>query len=263
MKNKTISPIMKNSRALLRITSTERGVLLLHGFKGAPAEMKYLGERISERGYSISIPRLPGHGTVIQDLARTSARDWLTAAREALVELKSHCREVYVAGLSMGAILTLLLAREYEIPKIVILSAPRTLKEKSIYLAPLIGLFIKILWQEDPTKGLASEEARLVHECYSQGTPIMQAWQLFRLIKKAMRALPFVKSDALIIQSAGDQVIPPDSIDYIHARLASRKKEKYLLKKSDHAITADLEKELVAERVIEFFDSPPGPLSKS
>ncbi len=255
MKEKTLSPIMKNSRALVRIINPDRGVLLLHGFKGSPSEMKYLGERVSARGYSISIPRLPGHGTVIHDLTRVTGRDWLTAAREALVELASQCREVSVVGLSMGGILTLLLARDHPVKKIVLLSAPRTLREKSIYLAPLIGTFVKILWQEDATKGLASEEARLVHECYSEGTPIRQSWHLFRLIQRAMKALPFIDAEALIIQSAGDEVIPSDSMEYIYSRIGSLKKEKFLLKKSNHAVTADLEKELVAEQVLAFLDT--------
>ena len=138
--------------------------------------------------------------------------------------------------------------------KIVLLSVPRTLKEKSIYLAPLIGTFVKILWKEDVTRGLASEEARRVHECYSQGTPIKQSWHLFRLIKRAMKALPFVTADALIIQSAGDLVIPTDSMEYIYSHIASPKKEKSLLKKSNHAITADLEKEELAEQVIAFLE---------
>ncbi len=254
MKKKAIPVVMKNSQALLKITSRDKGVLLIHGFKGSPAEMKYLGEKISGRGYSISIPRLPGHGTVVEDLARVTGRDWLTAAREALVELKSHCREVSVVGLSMGGILALLLARDHPVKKIVLLSVPRTIREKIIYLAPVIGTFKKILWQEDLTKGLASEEARRVHECYSSGTPIMQSWHLFRLIKKAMKALPLIDADAFIIQSAGDQVIPADSMEYIFSRIASPKKEKHLLQKSNHAITADLEKETVAEQVIAFLD---------
>jgi len=254
MKVKSFSPVMKNSQALVSITSHDRGVLLIHGFKGSPHEMKFLGEKISAQGYSISIPRLPGHGTVIEDLARVTGRDWLTAAREALVELKSHCREVSVVGLSMGGILTLLLARDCPVRKIVLISTPRTLKERSIYLAPVIGLFEKILWQDDVTKGLASEEARRIHECYSSGTPIRQSWHLFRLIKKAMKALPHVQADVLIIQSKGDRVIPPDSMEYIFSHVASQKKETFLLHKSDHAVTADLEKESVAEKIIAFLN---------
>ncbi len=254
MKEKSLSPIMKNSRAVLKITSKERGVLLIHGFKGSPHEMKFLGEKIAAHGYSISIPRLPGHGTVIEDLTRVTGRDWLTAAREALVELKSHCREVSIAGLSMGGILTLLLARDFPVKKIILLSVPRTIKEKSIYLAPFIGLFKKILWREDATKGLASEEARRVHECYSSGTPIRQSWHLFRLIKKAMKALPRIDADLLVIQSTEDRVIPPDSMEYIFSHAASQKKEMFPLQKSNHAITADLEKELVAEQVIGFLN---------
>ena len=256
MKKKSILTIMKHSQAVTKITNPEKGVLLLHGFKGSPFEMKHLGEKISEQGYSIFIPRLPGHGTNIEDMTLFNGRDWLNAAREALIELRSHCREVCVIGLSMGGILSILLARTYPVKKIVLLSVPRAIKEKTIYLAPVIGLFKKILRREDTTMGLASEEARRVHECYSSGIPLRQSWHLFRLIKKGMKALPDIEAETLLIQSLNDRVIPRDSIDYISSHAASAKKEKFLLKASDHAITADLEKDAVAERVIEFLNRP-------
>lgn len=252
MNLKAIPSIMPNSQAVLRISNREKGVLLLHGFKGSPFEMKYLGEKLSQQGYSISIPRLPGHGTSIADMTRNTDRDWQTSAREALVELKSYCNEVSVVGLSMGGILAILLAREYTVQKLALLSVPCSIKEKSIYLAPLVGLFKDILPGEDVTKGLVSEEARRIHESYSSGIPVKQSWHLFRLIRRGMKALPGLDSDILLMQSRNDRVIPPHSMDYIYNAVSSQKKEKIFLGKSDHAITADLEKEFVAQQVTAF-----------
>jgi len=38
------------------------GVLLLHGFTGSPASMRPWGEALADRGWTVRVPRLPGHG---------------------------------------------------------------------------------------------------------------------------------------------------------------------------------------------------------
>lgn len=254
MKKRNIPELLNNAAALLRIDSSEKGVLLLHGFTGTPAEMKYLGERIYQSGYSLYIPRYPGHGTSLEEMVLTASRDWYISAREALIELMHYCREVYLVGMSMGGILSILLAREFPIKRIALLSVPSSIKEKSIYITPIVGLFKKVLWRMDPTKGVSCEEARSYHVCYNMGIPIRQSWQLLRLIKRAMRNLPDVHSDALLIQSKDDSIIPRRSIDFIYTRIGSKVKERVLLEKSDHTITVDYEKDIVADSIIEFFD---------
>jgi carboxylesterase len=186
-------------------------------------------------------------------MARTSFTQWYAAAREAYLELCSLRPEVYIAGLSMGGIFTVLLAAEFRVKKIALLATPRTLKEKIIYITPVLGLFKRIWWQADPGKGLLSEKARAEHVCYDQGIPVRQSWQLFRAIGKAMRSLPQVTADALLVQSSLDPVIPADSLDHIHGRIGSKKKKSVMLRRSGHAITVDFEKARVAGLVIRFF----------
>lgn len=187
------------------------------------------------------------------EMANSRVDAWFTAAREALFELKTRCNNMYVAGLSMGAIFAILLAREFAIQKIALMSLPCTLKEKSIYAAPIVGLFTKILWFPNKTKGVCDEAARRERICYDDGIPVRQSWQLFKTIKKAMQALPEVTSDVLIIQSRNDQVIPQNSAECIYSHLGSRQKQIVWLSKSDHAITVDYEKDIVAEHCIKFF----------
>ncbi len=254
MKKKNIPELLNNATALIKTDSSEKGILLLHGFTGTPAEMKYLGERISRSGYSLYIPRYPGHGTSLEEMVLTESRDWYISAREALIELMNYCQEVYLVGMSMGGILSILLAREFPIKRIALLSVPASIKEKSIYITPIVGIFKKILWRMDPTKGVSCEEARSYHVCYNMGIPTRQSWQLLRLIRRAMKNLPDVHADALLIQSKNDSIIPRNSIDSIYKRIGSMVKEKVLLERSDHAITIDFEKDIVADKIIEFFD---------
>src|SRR5262245_58641905 len=78
------------------------GCLLLHGFTGTPAEMRPIGERLAASGYAVRAPLLPGHGALVEDLARTSWRDWFAAAEEDWTELGKRGKPRAVAGLSMG-----------------------------------------------------------------------------------------------------------------------------------------------------------------
>ena len=44
------------------------GVLVLHGFTGSPHSMRPIAEQLANRGYTVELPLLPGHGTAITDL---------------------------------------------------------------------------------------------------------------------------------------------------------------------------------------------------
>lgn len=246
--------VMNKASSVFTIQGPGRGILCLHGFTGTPYEMKYLGSRFLDKGWSVHIPRLPGHGTCLKEMLKTGFRDWLTAAREAYIELTSLCDPTYIVGLSMGGIIAIHIAAEFPIEKVVLISVPRTFKEKTIYLAPIFGRFIPIVPSRDESKGVLDEEARAMHVCYDEGVPVRQAWQVFRAAKRAMRLLPHVTADALIIQSRLDHVIPPDSIDYIYTRIGSKEKRKVFLDHSGHTATVDCEKSLVADIVIDFFE---------
>ena len=41
----------------------EVGILLVHGFTGSPASMRPWAEYLNQRGYTVKVPLLPGHGT--------------------------------------------------------------------------------------------------------------------------------------------------------------------------------------------------------
>jgi carboxylesterase len=86
------------------------GVLLCHGFTGSPQTLRPWAEYLADQGLTVSLPRLPGHGTTWQDLARTGGRDWYTEVDVAFTALASRCEQAFVFGLSMGGCLALRLA---------------------------------------------------------------------------------------------------------------------------------------------------------
>ena len=54
----------------------EAGVLVLHGFTGNPSSMRIQANAFAELGYHVELPRLPGHGTSVDDMLATDWADW-------------------------------------------------------------------------------------------------------------------------------------------------------------------------------------------
>ena len=90
-------------------------VLVLHGFTGNPASMRPLAEAIAGAGYSVELPRLPGHGTSIEDMKTTTWSDWSGAALAAYDDLAARSTAVAVVGLSMGGGLTAHVAQHRDV----------------------------------------------------------------------------------------------------------------------------------------------------
>ena len=83
------------------------GVLVLHGFTGNPSSMRGLAESLVELGHHVEMPRLPGHGTTIEEMITTDWADWTGEVAAAYELLAARVDAVVVMGLSMGGALTL------------------------------------------------------------------------------------------------------------------------------------------------------------
>ena len=125
MHNKIISMSRqeKLNPASFYLPGGSRGILLVHGFTGSPPEMRPIADYLNQRGISVSAPLLPGHGTSVKDMNRCKWTDWANATENALKELRSKCKSVFVGGLSMGSLLALNLGTKFEnIPGIILLA---------------------------------------------------------------------------------------------------------------------------------------------
>jgi carboxylesterase len=120
------------------------GVLLIHGFTGSPPEMRMVGKYLHERGFTVSGPLLPGHGTVVEDMNACRWSDWTDHVEQALVALRTRCAHVFVGGLSMGALLSLYLAAHHpELSGAIAYSPPVKVSNRLIYLTPILKHVIR------------------------------------------------------------------------------------------------------------------------
>src|ERR1700685_513156 len=129
------------------------GALLCHGFTGSPQSLRPWAEFLAEAGLSVSLPRLPGHGTTWQEMARTRWEDWYAEVDRAFDDLQARCDEMFVMGLSMGGCLALRLAelRGEAIRGLVLVNPSITADTRLFVLAPVLKLVVPSL------KGIGSD----------------------------------------------------------------------------------------------------------
>lgn len=79
----------------------------MHGFTGTPLSVRGLGEAIAVAGFDVELPRLPGHGTVVEEMIGTTWSDWFGEVARARATLAERCDRVVLVGQSMGGTLVL------------------------------------------------------------------------------------------------------------------------------------------------------------
>ncbi len=101
---------MTTKAAEFHLRGGRSGVLLIHGLTGTPTEMRFVGNGLNRAGYSVLGMQLAGHCGDEKDLLATGWRDWYASVVEAATRFRTEVDHLFVAGLSMGAVLALKLA---------------------------------------------------------------------------------------------------------------------------------------------------------
>ena len=116
------------------------GALVLHGFTSNPSSMRGLAETLATAGFHVELPRLPGHGTTVEDMQHTGWADWTGEVEAAYQRLASRAGRIVVAGLSMGGSLTLWTALQHPDVAGIVCVNPATSPQASEVLAALDGM---------------------------------------------------------------------------------------------------------------------------
>jgi len=228
------------------------GVLVLHGFTGNPQSMRPLAEAIANAGYTVELPRLPGHGTTVEDMMTTGWADWSGAADAAYRELASRCDRVAVVGLSMGGGLTAFVAEEHpDVTALVFINAlvKPPVQEMRDGLKGLLDAGMETMDSiGSDIKKEGSQEASY------NATPLACAASLFDGIEKVWERLDTISAPTLILSSREDHVVSSDNSEDL-ARIVTGSVEHIWLEDSYHVATLDNDASLVEAHTVRFLDS--------
>jgi esterase/lipase len=86
----------------------KRGVLLTHGLTDSPYFMRHLAAFFQQNGFRVMAVLLPGHGTQPGDLLNVRWQEWAKTVAYGAECLAAEVDELYLAGFSAGAALSIL-----------------------------------------------------------------------------------------------------------------------------------------------------------
>lgn len=244
-------PIRPGAQAWSFDGSDAIGVLLLHGFTGSPASMRPWGEALSEHGWTVRVPRLPGHGTRWQDMNITTWEDWYAEAERNLRELREHCSRVFVCGLSMGGALTLRLAEQHgdAIAGIVLVNPAVHTERKDRHLLPIV----KHLVGSFP--GISNDIAKPgMDEVAYDRTPLKAAHSMMTMWSHVRDDIALVRVPVLLFRSAQDNVVEASNAEWILTHVASSDTEEVVLPNSYHVATLDHDAQTIVDGSVHFIE---------
>ncbi len=257
-------------RGSLVIPGGRVGVLLIHSLGGNPMELRFVAQSLAREGCTVYCPLLPGLGGGTDVSGLSTWQDWYAAAEKALADLKAHCDTIFVGGMSAGSMVALQLARRQpETVQSLMLFAPTIWPNgwtipRSFHLFKLVHQkwFARLFnFRQRAPYGIKDERVRnFVFDSYkSDDRPIEDlfgrggglVFEFLRLARDVKKGLSEIKQNTVIFHPRED-----DQSDLSNALLLQRRLgglvETVVLDDSYHMVTLDKQRNIVADRAVDF-----------
>lgn len=214
-----------------------------------------MGEYLHSQGYTCLSVRLAGHATRPEDMIRSRWTDWTASVEDAYHLLCGITGDIFLVGLSMGGILSLLMSTRLEVRGVVAMSTPSRLPaDYPVWFIQLMSLFIKyrLKTNEAPGSSWFDKMAYRDHIAYAMN-PVRSGAELKKLILEMHAALPRVTVPVLLMHSREEKYVLPENMESIYAGLVNaRDKTMLYITGSGHVLPRDASREQVFRSALEF-----------
>jgi carboxylesterase len=226
------------------------GLLALHGFTGNPSSMRGLAQAVAAAGFHVELPRLPGHGTSVEDMMATRWSDWTSEAERAYEQLAERAERIVIAGLSMGGSLTLWTAARHSEVRGLVCVNPATEPPAADVKAMLQEM---VAAGTDVIPGIGSDIADPeAHEIAYEGTPVPP---LLSLIDDGLAPLSTrygeLHMPLLLFTSRQDHTVEPTQSEYLATHYGGPVDHRWL-ERSYHVATQDFDRDVIFVAAVEF-----------
>jgi carboxylesterase len=225
------------------------GTVLCHGFTSTPQSLRPWAEHLALHGLTVSLPRLPGHGTRWQDCNLTTWQDWYGAVEREFAKLRDRCDHVFAMGLSMGGALALRLAelRGPEVAGLVVVNPFLTTLDPRRYAVPLLR------WVVPSSPGIIGDIKKPASvELGYDRLPLQAAYSITRAWRDLRADLPKITQPLLLFRSRDDHVVEPASARLVLSRVSSVDVQEVVLDNSYHVATLDNDAERIFAGSLQF-----------
>ncbi|WP_110926596.1 alpha/beta hydrolase [Bacillus massiliglaciei] len=239
----SLYPILQGAEPIF-LSGNSIGILICHGFNGTPQSMKYLGTRFAEQGFTVSVPRLRGHGTDVLDMEKASYKDWIADLLTAYEELKKTCSEVYILGQSMGGALALEIASKTACDGIMTINAALQVPEYEKYKGSLTPRFL--------SEGEPDIHNKEAEELTYDQVPLKAVRELLKLMERVKGKLSQVNCPVLVLYSPEDHVVPASCSLELYDSVSSKEKALIKLDRSYHVASLDFDQDKIVDEAARF-----------
>jgi carboxylesterase len=217
--------------------------------------MRWMGEFLNKQGYTCLGIRLGGHATHPEDMVRSRWTDWVASVEDGYQFLHSINQNIVLIGLSMGGVLSLLMATRLELKGVVAMSTPAHLpREYPIWFIEMISRLVPYRRKSKGPPGSTwfDKAAYKEHIAYPMN-PVRSTAELKKLILQMRAALRNVTVPVLLIHSKDERYILWQNAEEIFADLVNTPdKTKLYITGSGHVITRDGSRQQVFRAALEF-----------
>jgi len=222
--------------------------------------MSPMGDYLAKKKISTLGKRLKGYGTSVEDWLQTRHLDWIASAVEGLEELRVHCTKTYVAGLSMGGALALLLSilpeSNLHIEGVISICPPAGPK----FLETFRSAFLPLAEANNAQPNYSAKDIKAEnteqdgYDCHYPSLNLEWA----KLIEKMNNGLSTIQCPVLIIEAKNDHVVDPQTAEWIYDNIGSKDKKIIWLQNSYHMATIDVDSDIVFEETAKFITRTAG-----
>jgi carboxylesterase len=235
----------------------DHAVLFIHGWTSSPREMRFLGEKVAEKGFHSHGTLLPGHGRTLRALQGTRFSDYMSHCEDAFSDLTLKYDKVSVAGLSLGALLGLHLAARRKVHNLVLFApfmrpAGSTLGISNRHMASLAKL-----WTDEVAKdveGPINDKEQLAQHIAYHAMPAAIVADIAQAGQDILPLLPRITCPTLIQHAVQDRTSDFEGSLDLMRRLGSEDRTLIALNRSNHVITLDYERERVEQESLLWLD---------
>lgn len=230
----------------------EVAVLCVHGLTSTPQMIRPVATALADRGFAVSAPRLPGHGTTWRGLNRTRYEDWATTVEAEAVRLRATHRALVIVGVSLGGALAteVSLRRPGLVDGLVLINPAFAATDPRLKVLPVLQYLL-------PTVPGIADDIRRQGEPRELGYPVLPLRAFASFVARwpgLLAEVAELDTPILLVRSAHDAVVPPLSAQRFLDQVPARLVRQLDLPNSGHVATLDHDADLVIEQTIAFVE---------
>lgn len=214
---------MKHKEYKHIVPEAETAVLFIHGIAGTPNHFKDFLPLVPKE-FSVYNILLDGHGGKTEDFSKTSMKKWENQVDFTVSDLLKAHKKIIIVAHSLGTLLAIEQAvKERRIEKLFLLAVPIKLFVKPIALFSAFRIYLGNV-PESNEKLVAMKNCcgiELSKNLLKYLGWIPRFLELFGKIGETRKIIGNLKTDCMIFQSFGDELVSKKSIKYLEEKTSA------------------------------------------